>query len=77
MKRTLLSQLPSIMDIGDNKCKFYNLEFYPLIIYIKILSTRNYELTRNTINQVENFFFPHISFTQNKNLPGVPDELES
>ena len=65
------------MDIGDNKCKFYNLEFYPLIIYIKILSTRNYELTRNTINQVENFFFSHISFTQNKNMPGVTDELES
>ena len=41
------------MDIGDNKRKFYNLDFYPLIIYNKILPTRNYELTRNKINQVE------------------------
>ena len=65
------------MDIGDNKCKFYNLDFYPLIIYIKILPTRNYELTRNKINQVEKMFFPHISFLQNKNMLGVPDELES
>ena len=77
MKRTLLYRLPSIMDIGDNKCKFYNLDFYPLIIYIKILPTRNYELTRNKINQVEKKCFPHIYFLQNKNMLGVPDELES
>ena len=77
MKRILLYQLPSIMDIGDNKCKLYNLDFYPLIIYIKILLTKNYELTRNKINQVEKKFFPHISFLKSKNTLGVPDELES
>ena len=65
------------MDIGDNKCKFYNLDFYLLIIYIKILPIRNYELTRNKINQVEKKRFPHISFFINKNMLGVPDELES
>ena len=65
------------MDIGDNKCKLYNLDFYPLIIYIKILLTKNYELTRNKINQVEKkMFSSHILF-KNKNMLGVPDELES
>ena len=77
MKRILSFQLPSIMDIGDNKCKLYNLDFYPLIIYLKILLTRNYELTRNKIIQVEKKCFPHIYFLQNKNMLGVPNELES
>mgnify|MGYP001986208208 CR=1 FL=1 len=54
------------MGIGDNKCKFYNLDFYPLIIYIIISPTRNYELTRNKINQVEKKCFPHISFLKIK-----------
>ena len=65
------------MDIGDNKYKFYYLEFYPLIIYIKIFPTRNYDLTRNEINQVEKKCFPHISFIRNRNMLGAPDELES